>query len=227
MKKKTLVPLIVFLLGICLTGVIVYKTDTHEKAQRHVTAQLNAATYGEDIKNKITNGIEITDALKQVLISEDGAIHQFDTIAKNLISDSIESVQLAPDGVVTDIYPAEGNEAGKIDLLHDKDRGKVSCYARDNHTIITQGPFELEQGGCGIAVRNPVYLKDEGDRNISRDLRSLSCVFRIFFQTQSVHLRISGMNTAFQKQPLPGVTLIRSFISQMARWLILFLMLSR
>ena len=162
MKKKTLVPLIVFLLGICLTGVIVYKTDTHEKAQRHVTAQLNAATYGEDIKNKITNGIEITDALKQVLISEDGAIHQFDTIAKNLISDSIESVQLAPDGVVTDIYPAEGNEAGKIDLLHDKDRGKVSCYARDNHTIITQGPFELEQGGCGIAVRNAVYLKDEG-----------------------------------------------------------------
>ena len=162
MKKKTLVPLIVFLLGICLTGVIVYKTDTHEKAQRHVTAQLNASTYGEDIKNKITNGIEITDALKQVLISEDGEIHQFDTIAENLISDSIESVQLAPDGVVTDIYPADGNEAGKIDLLHDKDRGKISCYARDNHTIITQGPFELKQGGYGIAVRNPVYLKDEG-----------------------------------------------------------------
>ncbi len=162
MKKKTLVPLIVFLLGICLTGVIVYKTDTHEKAQRHVTAQLNASTYGEDIKNKITSGIAITDALKQVLISEDGEIHQFDTIAENLISDSIESVQLAPDGVVTDIYPAEGNEAGKIDLLHDKDRGKISCYARDNHTIITQGPFELKQGGCGIAVRNPVYLEDEG-----------------------------------------------------------------
>ena len=36
---------------------------------------------------KITNGIEITDALKQVLISEDGAIHQFDTIAENLISE--------------------------------------------------------------------------------------------------------------------------------------------
>ncbi len=87
--------------------------------------------------------------------------HQFDTIAENLMSDSIESVQLAPDGIVTDIYPAEGNEAGKIDLLHDKDRGKISCYARDNHIIITQGPFELKQGGYGIAVRNPVYLKDE------------------------------------------------------------------
>ena len=30
MKKKTLVPLIVFLLGMCLVGLIVYKTDAIE-----------------------------------------------------------------------------------------------------------------------------------------------------------------------------------------------------
>ena len=161
MKKKTLVPLIIFLLGICLVGLIVYKTDTHEKNQRHILAQLNATTYGDRIKNEIADGIGITDALEQTLISENGEIHQFDTIAGNLMSDSIESVQLAPNGVVTDIYPAEGNEAGKIDLLHDKDRKEISCYARDNHATITQGPFELKQGGYGIAVRNPVYLKDK------------------------------------------------------------------
>ncbi len=161
MKKKTLVPLIIFLLGICLVGLIVYKIDTHEKAERHTTAQLNASTYGERIKNEIITGIEITNTLKQILISEDGEINHFDTIAENIISDSIASIQLAPDGIVTDIYPAKGNEAGKIDLLHDKDRKEISCYARDHHTIITQGPFELKQGGVGIAVRNPVYLKDE------------------------------------------------------------------
>lgn len=161
MKKKTLVPLIVFLLGMCLVSLIVYKTDAFEKEQRHTTAQLNAATYGERIKNEIVNGTEITDTLEQILISDDGTIKHFNTIAKNLMSDSIESVQLAPHGVVTDIYPAEGNEAGKIDLLHDKDRGEISCYARDNHTVITQGPFELKQGDYGIAVRNPVYLNDE------------------------------------------------------------------
>ena len=161
MKKKTIVPLIVFLLGICLVGLIVYKTDSHETEQRHITTQLNATTYGERIKNEITNGIAITDALKQVLISENGKIDQFDTIAENLISDSIESVQLAPDGIVTDIYPARGNKEGKIDLIHDKERSRLSCYARDNHTVITQGPFKLNQGSYGIAVRNPVYLKDE------------------------------------------------------------------
>ena len=161
MKKKTLVPLIVFLLGMCLVGLIVYKTDAIEKEQKRTTAQLNATTYGERIKNEITNGIEVTDTLQQILISENGEINYFDTISKNIMSDSIESIQLAPNGVVTDIYPAEGNEAGKIDLLHDKDRGEISCYARDNHTLITQGPFELKQGGYGIAVRNPVYLNDK------------------------------------------------------------------
>ena len=164
MKKKTIVPLIVFLLGICLVGLIVYKIDSHETEQQHIKAQLNATTYGERIKNEITNGIAITDTLKQVLISENGKISQFDTIAENIMSDVIESTQLAPDGNVTDIYPSEGTEASKIDLLQDKDCSKISCYARDNHVIITQGPFDLKRGGCGIAVRNPVYLKDENNQ---------------------------------------------------------------
>jgi len=163
-KKKTIVPLIVFLLGICLVGLIVYKIDSHETEQQHIKAQLNATTYGERIKNEITNGIAITDTLKQVLISENGKISQFDTIAENIMSDVIESIQLAPDGNVTDIYPSERTEASKIDLLQDKDCSKISCYARDNHVIITQGPFDLKRGGCGIAVRNPVYLKDENNQ---------------------------------------------------------------
>lgn len=33
------------------------------------------------------------------------------------MTDSVQSIQIAPDGVVTDIYPQEGNDAGKIDLL--------------------------------------------------------------------------------------------------------------
>ena len=164
MKKKTIVPLSVFLLGICLVGLIVYKIDSHETEQQHIKAQLNATTYGERIKNEITNGIAITDTLKQVLISENGKINQFDTIAENIMSDVIESIQLAPDGNVTDIYPSEGTEASKIDLLQDKDCSKISGYARDNHVIITQGPFDLKQDGCGIAVRNPVYLKDENNQ---------------------------------------------------------------
>ena len=159
-KKKIFIPLVVFLIGTCLAGLIVYKTNLHEKENKLTITQLNATTYGERIKQEISDGIEIAHTLQQLLIDENGTINKFDTIANNLMNDSVESIQLAPNGVVTDIYPEEGNEAGKIDLLNDKERGKISCYARDDHILITQGPFELEQGGEGIAVRNPVYLED-------------------------------------------------------------------
>ena len=161
MKKKTIVPLIVFLVGICLLSVFTYNTNVQIQKDRRTIAKLNAVTYGQRIENDIENGIEITDTLKQLLINGNGQIINFSKIAENLMSYSIQSVQLAPNGVVTEIYPEEGNEAGKIDLLKDSYRGEISNYAKEYHTIITQGPVELKQGGSGLVVRNPIYLKDE------------------------------------------------------------------
>ena len=109
-------------------------------------------------------GIGVTDTLKQVVISGDGNINKFYDVAANMMDDSIQSIQIAPNGVVNEIYPEDVNESGKIDLINDSDRGEISRYARDNDTVIMQGPFELKQGRYGIAVRNPVYLKDENGK---------------------------------------------------------------
>ena len=161
MKKKTIVPLIVFLVGICLLSLFTYNTNVQIQKDRRTIAKLNAVTYGQRIENDIENGIEITDSLKQVLINGNGQIIDFSKIAENLMSYSVQSVQLAPNGVVTDIYPEEGNKVGKIDLLHDADRGEICNYAKEHKTIVIQGPIELKQGGFGLVVRNPIYLKDE------------------------------------------------------------------
>lgn len=161
MKKKTIVPLIVFLVGICLLSVFTYNTNVQIQKDRRTIAKLNAVTYGQRIENDIENGIEITDTLKQLLINGNGQIINFSKVAENLMSSSIQSVQLAPNGVVTDIYPEEGNETGKIDLLNDSYRGEISNYAKDHNITITQGPIELKQGGSGLVVRNPIYLEDK------------------------------------------------------------------
>lgn len=161
MKKKTIVPLIVFFVGICLLSVFTYNTNVQIQKDRRTIAKLNAVTYGQRIENDIENGIEITDTLKQLLINGNGQIINFSKVAENLMSSSIQSVQLAPNGVVTEIYPEEGNETGKIDLLNDSYRGEISNYAKDHNITITQGPIELKQGGSGLVVRNPIYLKDE------------------------------------------------------------------
>lgn len=161
MKKKTIVPLIVFLVGICLLSVFTYNTNVQIQKDRRTIAKLNAVTYGQRIENDIENGIEITDTLKQVLINGNGQIINFSKVAENLMSYSIQSVQLAPNGVVTEIYPEEGNETGKIDLLKDSKRGEISNYAKDHNITIIQGPIKLKQGGSGLVVRNPIYLEDE------------------------------------------------------------------
>lgn len=161
MKKKTIVPLIVFLVGICLLSVFTYNTNVQIQKDRRTIAKLNAVTYGQRIENDIENGIEITDTLKQLLINGNGQIINFSKVAENLMSYSIQSVQLAPNGVVTDIYPEEGNEAGKIDLLKDSKRGEISNYAKDHNITIIQGPIKLKQGGSGLVVRNPIYLEDK------------------------------------------------------------------
>ena len=164
LKKRFIVPAVVFILGMCALIGAIYVVGESQKQQNRTNAKLNAMTYTERIYGELMEGIGVTDTLKQVVISGDGNINKFYDIAANMMDDSIQSIQIAPNGVVNEIYPEDLNESGKIDLINDSDRGEISRYARDNDTVIMQGPFELKQGGYGIAVRNPVYLEDENGK---------------------------------------------------------------
>ena len=145
-KRKIILPVMVLLLGMTALGAVLYGVGNIQQNNSRKMANLNAMVYSERVKSDIMQEVGVTKALKQLL---------------DMMMDSIQSIQLAPDGVVTEVYPEEGNEAGKIDLFNDADRGEISRYARDNHIEIMQGPFQLEQGGYGMAVRNPIYLKNE------------------------------------------------------------------
>ena len=160
LKKRIIVPAVVFVLGMCALIGMIYGVGKTQEQQNRTKAKLNAMTYAERINGELMKGIGFTETLKQIVINDDGNINSFNDVAAYMIDDSIQSIQIAPNGVVTEIYPEEGNESGRIDLINDSDRGEISRHARDNDTVIMQGPFELKQGGDGIAVRNPVYLDD-------------------------------------------------------------------
>lgn len=164
MKKHRLtfiLPLLIFLIGVLILGALTYKLESSENNVIRSKAELNAVYYADNMKRDIDRGIAVTETLKQIVIAGNGEMPKFDAVAKNMLHDFIQSIQLAPDGVVTEIYPAKGNEAGKIDLINDANRGKISRYARDTGRITIQGPFPLKQGGQGIAIRNPVYLETD------------------------------------------------------------------
>ena len=159
-SKAVLLSVLVFIIGATVVITLGYNAKKSQDELIRSKVELNATTCAQRIQLDIMQGINITNTLEQVIISDDGEIQKFSEIAENMMTDYVQSIQIAPNGVVTEIYPFAGNEAGKIDLIHDKDRGKISCYARDNNVITMQGPFNLNQGGSGIAIRNPVYLTD-------------------------------------------------------------------
>lgn len=44
-------------------------------------------------------------------------------------------------------------------MFEDEERKAIALYGRDHNEITAQGPFALKQGGSGIAIRNPIFLK--------------------------------------------------------------------
>ena len=158
---KWLLPLWVLLIGSIALYMIAHAVQQADSRHLRTLAELNAVTYGDSMIADLNAGINITDTLEQILISTDGRIDKFDIIADRMMADYVRSIQVAPGGIVTDIYPAEGNEAGKIDLIHDKYRGETVNYSIANDVLIIHGPFELEQGGHVLSIRNPVFLQDE------------------------------------------------------------------
>ena len=172
-------PVLVFCLGVIISACLIYARTLNERDRIEEKARLNAVTYANRMSGEINRGISIAQTIEQIVICQKGGtpavdengektyqIDSFDAIAKNIITDYVCNIQIAPKGKVTAIYPAEGNEAGKIDLINDSGmRDEFARYAKENHVATIQGPFELNQGGTGIAIRNPVYLPSPDDPN--------------------------------------------------------------
>lgn len=164
-KKIISLFLVEMCVGFFFLKVFINKIQQKDLSVQKEKCELNARTYSNQIMNNLNAGMAVTESLEQIIISEDGQCDKFYEVASNLFSDNIESIQIAPEGVVTNIYPEDGNQSGKIDLLHDEARKNYVQYAVDNDMAVLQGPFSLKQGGSGIAIRNPVFLEDNGQKS--------------------------------------------------------------
>ena len=111
-KRKIILPVMVLLLGMTALGAVLYGVGNIQQNNSRKMANLNAMVYSERVKSDIMQEVGVTKALKQLLVSENGRINKFSEVAEDMMMDSIQSIQLAPDGVVTEVYPEEGNEAG-------------------------------------------------------------------------------------------------------------------
>ena len=160
-KMTIWLPALVLLIGIGLLSPIVHISHYEYKSHVETTAKLNAETYSERMLGELNKGIAVTTALEQILISEKGEVNDFDIIAKNLMTEYIQSIQLAPAGIVTKAYPASEGDAVGHNIFEYAESAKLAAYSRDHDEVTAQGPFLLAQGGEALVIRNPVYLSKE------------------------------------------------------------------
>ena len=152
-------------LSFCKAGYVAINHDERMKAR--LTAENYAARLSQEVK-EAKEAISLSEHLEFVVKIKHGQQLQIKQIGPELIRQLpfASSVQFVPNSVVTQICPLKGNEKGLVDLWHDKDRGPVVRYGAKHDVVTIQGPFELFQGGTGMAVRNPVFLKQGGKRKL-------------------------------------------------------------
>ena len=95
-------------------------------------------------------------------------VEDFNTTAQELAKSRPEiiAINLAPNGVVTHIFPFEANKNTLgHDLLKDEERRQEAELAKETQKITLSGPFHLRQGGIGLAFRQPIYFSSGKGEN--------------------------------------------------------------
>jgi len=122
-----------------------------------------AASHAYSIERQLSLSLSATYALATMLQIY-GELQNFDTLADLMIKSygGISSLQLAPQGVVTQIYPLKGNErAIGHNLLQDPKRSTEALKTIEYRKLTLAGPFELIQGGKAVIGRLPVFSVDK------------------------------------------------------------------
>lgn len=157
-----LLPLFELILGAFFLGMLVSHIQQSDLDEQRHSADVSCMTYTDRIMADLKSGMAITDSLEQIVISGDGRCDKFYQVAKNLSNPSIESIQLAPAGYVSYIYPEASSDLSRIDQLDEEAQGEYARYAKKNDVTSLQGPYDLKDGSQGIVARNPIFLEKHG-----------------------------------------------------------------
>ena len=157
-----LLPLFELILGAFFLGMLVSHIQQSGLDEQRHSADISCMTYTDRIMADLKSGMAITDSLEQIVISEDGRCDKFYQVAKNLSNPSIESIQLAPAGYVSYIYPEASSDLSRIEQLDEEAQGEYARYAKKNDVTSLQGPYDLKDGSQGIVARNPIFLEKHG-----------------------------------------------------------------
>ncbi|MDL2317147.1 sensor domain-containing diguanylate cyclase, partial [Desulfovibrio sp. OttesenSCG-928-A18] len=121
------------------------------------------------VSNAVARLLSKTQALAALVIQNNGEIPDFERNAAIIMDDpAILNILVAPGGVVSHVYPLEGNEQlVGYNLLGTGAGNKEAVLAKERGRLVLGGPFELMQGGSVLVGRLPVLIPspETGERH--------------------------------------------------------------
>ena len=203
-KKKThlhtrrlvvfLSSLICFIILTSMYLLMLHRDIKSEKTRYNYIAKNEA----EHIVTTVDCVMARTNTLKAMIKDHNGDTSFFKNAAEDMYNTvkeetgvSLKNFAIAPNGVVSDVYPLEGNETligfDFLDLSHPGNIEAKEAYEQ-GETILTN-PFELIQGGIGMGGRAPVVLND-GDNQTLWGLVTVTIDFENLIEV----LNLDGLN---------------------------------
>lgn len=160
-KYCYIVGLLSFLLAFFVCSQMIRYQEKEKKAVGTYMAQSTIRR----VKEKLDNYITISDLLGNYIIDgSDMDENTFSELAEKIPNEDgvVKAFELAPEGIITEIYPMQGNsEALGLDLLREHERKKDAVLAKETREYTLGGPYQLKQGGSGALLFKPVYQNDD------------------------------------------------------------------
>ncbi len=158
--RSTVYSIIVFIVIVSIGLILFYYREQNRISELRKVVTEVAAAQSYTISRQLDRSLSTTYALAS-LLQQYGEIQNFDALADDMINryGGISSLQLAPDAVVKQIFPLQGNEkAIGHDLLNDPNRRVEVLAAIESKKLTLAGPLNLIQGGVAVIGRYPVYI---------------------------------------------------------------------
>ena len=161
---------LVFVATFILILICSYLLNLNQKKDEELKAVYTADTTVNRLEAQLNKYLSESNLMKHIIENGyDIDIADFSTLS-SLIEDDrhiIEAYELAKNGIISQIYPFEGNEeALGLNMLENADRKKEANLAKDSGEYTIAGPFELIQVGTGALLFDPIYLTDNnGNEN--------------------------------------------------------------
>ncbi len=140
-----------------LSSTHVLATVVKREFESRAIANSIATSYAQSLEKQLSGSLPSPSAQTTVK-GQNSTLAKFDSLAEELIDlyGGITNLQLAPNGIVKQIFPLEGYQKA---LGQDLNKNPYAILAIQSKELTLEGPVTLEQG-VAVLGRYPVYVSN-------------------------------------------------------------------